>query len=139
MLTLPTGRAWSGLGLGVGTASRHCSAICRGNQRRLQLCMLTHMSVYVHVHVLRICLSYLVSAAAPAPAQQFLPFSSSSSTGVLIKHTHTRSTYGPASARSNEFQTPRGHMLCSLRDGESFAAPGSQLLLLLQPSGFCPG
>lgn len=108
------GLAWSGLG--VSTSSRAVLCHLPGQSAA---------SAVVHAHTCPfmsfVSVSYLVSAAAPAPTQQqrssFLFFSpppplpSSLNTQT---HTHT------LGARSNEFQAPRGHMLCSLRDGESF-------------------
>lgn len=118
MLTLPTAvLAWPGL-VGIGSEAPPpglCSAICRGNQRRLQLCMHTHVrSCPSYLSRISYLLQRLRQPSSSAPSSSFslpLPLQSSLNTQT---HTHT------LGARSNEFQAPRGHMLCSLRDGESF-------------------
>lgn len=105
------GLAWSGLG--VKRLLPGCALPFAGAISGVCSCACTHMSV----HVLRICLVSRIccSACATPAAALLLPlFLSPTPSAVLIKLTHTNS------ARSNEFQAPRGHMLCSLRDGESF-------------------
>lgn len=117
MLTLPTAvLGWPGQDWEWSASSRAVLCHLPGQSAA---------SAVVHAHTCPfmsfVSVSYLVSAAAPAPAQQqrssFLFFSPPPQLQSSLNtqtHTHT------LGARSNEFQAPRGHMLCSLRDGESF-------------------
>lgn len=140
MLTLPTGRAWSGLrvrlGVGVGTSCQHCSAICRGNQRRLQLCMHTHTHTCPCPRSCPSYLSRICCSACASPAVPPLLLRSRPPRLVSSLNTHTRSTHGqPAPA----LMSSRPHEgICCARCGTV------NPLLLLAPApapapGSCPG